>query len=194
MTRAAVAARHPQVMERDWFDRPAVQVARDLIGSVLIHDAPDGRVAGEITEVEAYQGPEDRAAHSWRGRTPRNDVMFGPPGHLYVYLIYGMHYCANVVCGPGHKPEAVLLRSATLIEGERLARSSRGNVPFSRLAAGPGNLGAAFGIDRSLNGVDLVGGRVRIVAGRRRRYRRTPRIGVAYAGGWAERRLRYVMR
>jgi DNA-3-methyladenine glycosylase len=181
-------------MGRDWFDRPAVQVARDLIGSVLIHDAPDGRVAGQITEVEAYQGPEDRAAHSWRGRTARNDVMFGPPGHLYVYLIYGMHHCANVVCGPGHKPEAVLLRSATLVEGEPQARRRRGTVPFSRLAAGPGNLGAAFGIDRSLNGVDLVNGPVRIVAGRRRRYRRTPRIGVAYGGGWADRRLRYVMR
>jgi DNA-3-methyladenine glycosylase len=182
------------VAVRSWFDRPATDVAPQLIGAWLIHDAPEGRVAGRIVEVEAYQGPEDRAAHSSRGRTPRNEVMFGEPGHLYVYLIYGLHYCVNVVCGPGSKPEAVLLRAAVISEGADLARERRGGVEDARLASGPGNLGAAFGIDRRHNGVDLLTGPVRIARGRPvPRPARTPRVGVAYAGAWASRRLRYVI-
>ncbi len=109
-------------LEAAWFDRPATSLALDLLGSRLVHDAPDGAVGGRIVEVEAYRGPEDLAAHSARGRTPRNAVMFGPPGHLYVYLIYGLHHCLNVVAGPGHKPEAVLIRALALDEGVELAR------------------------------------------------------------------------
>jgi DNA-3-methyladenine glycosylase len=180
------------IADRGWFDRPAMEVAPDLLGAMLIHDTPDGRVAGRIVEVEAYQGPEDRAAHSWRGRTPRNAVMFGPPGHLYVYLIYGIHHCANVVCGPGDKPEAILLRATAIVEGEQLARRRRGAVSASRLASGPGNLAAAFGIDRNLNGADLLAGSVRIARGAPvRGFDRTPRIGVDYAGAWAARRMRF---
>ena len=188
-------ARPPLHAGRTWFDRSAAEVAPELLGSVLIHDTPAGRVAGRIVEVEAYLGPEDLAAHSSRGRTARNAVMFGLPGHLYVYLVYGMHHCANVVCGPGSKPEAVLLRAAELIEGEELARSRRGQVPFARLAAGPGNLASAFGIDRSLNGADLLVGPVRLERGRApETIDRTARIGVDYAGGWTDRPLRYVIR
>jgi DNA-3-methyladenine glycosylase len=190
----AEAAAGSLVADRAWFDRPAAEVAPDLLGALLIHDGPDGRVAGRIVEVEAYQGPEDRAAHSWRGRTPRNQVMFGPPGHLYVYLVYGLHHCANVVCGPGTKPEAVLLRAAAIIQGADVARRRRGEVPDTRLASGPGNLAAAFGIDRSLDGADLLAGPVRLARGRApERIARTPRIGVAYAGPWALRPLRYVI-
>jgi DNA-3-methyladenine glycosylase len=161
---------------------------------MLVHDTPGGRIAGMLTEVEAYQGPEDRAAHSYHGRTARNAIMFGPPGHLYVYLIYGLHFCANIVCGPGDKPEAVLLRGALLTQGEELARLRRGRVAHPRLAAGPGNLAGAFGITRELNGADLTDGPVWVAEGRRRRYRRTARVGVAYAGAWADRPLRYVVR
>jgi len=183
-----------RITDRAWFDRPAAEVAPDLLGALLIHDSPDGRVAGRIVEVEAYQGPEDRAAHSWRGRTPRNSVMFGAPGHLYVYLIYGLHQCANIVCGPGTKPEAVLLRAAAITQGEELARRRRGSVPAARLASGPGNLGAAFGIDRGLNGADLIDGPVGVTLGApARRVARTPRVGVTYAGAWASRRLRYLI-
>jgi len=182
------------VERRDWFDRPSVAVARDLLGMWLVHDHAEGRIAGRIVEVEAYQGPEDLAAHSARGRTARNAVMFGPPGHLYVYLVYGLHHCANVVCGPGDKPEAVLLRAAAIGPGVELARMARGDVAPTRLAAGPGNLGAAFGIDRRLNGADLVAGPVRLAAGPRpSRIARTPRVGVAYAGRWARRPLRFVI-
>ena len=144
------------VEDRAWFDRSADEVAPELLGSILIHDTPEGRVAGRIVEVEAYLGPEDLAAHSSHGRTARNEVMFGPPGHLYVYLVYGMHHCANVVCGPGDKPEAVLLRAAQLTEGDELARTRRGAVAHARLASGPGNLALAFGIDQDLNGADLL--------------------------------------
>jgi DNA-3-methyladenine glycosylase len=187
-----VGAGSPPIVDRTWFNRPAVEVARDLLGMLLIHDSAEGRVTGRIVEVEAYQGPEDLAAHSARGRTPRNAVMFGPAGHLYVYLVYGLHHCANVVCGPGTKPEAVLLRAAQVVDGEELARLRRGHVPATRLAAGPGNLGAAFGLDRTLNGADLLSGPVRLAAGvAPGRVERTPRIGVDYAGKWAARRLRF---
>jgi DNA-3-methyladenine glycosylase len=196
MTAAAtgrqVGADAPPIADRAWFDRPAVEVAGDLLGMLLIHDSGEGLVAGRIVEVEAYQGPEDLAAHSSRGMTPRNAVMFGPAGHLYVYLVYGLHHCANVVCGPGAKPEAVLLRAAQIMQGEGLARKRRGDVPATRLATGPGNLGAAFGIDRSLNGADLLAGPVRLAPGEApKRVEQTARVGVDYAGDWASAALRF---
>ncbi len=182
-----------RIADRSWFDRPAADLAADLLGCLLVHDGPDGRVAGRLVEVEAYRGPEDLAAHSARGLTARNAVMFGPPGHLYVYLVYGLHRCANVVCGPGGKPEAVLLRAAALTEGAELARLRRGDVGHARLASGPGNLGAAFGLDRTLNGTDLLAGPVWLARGTPpRRVVRRPRIGVAYAGAWAARPLRFL--
>ena len=148
----------------------------------------EGAVGGRIVEVEAYRGPEDLAAHSARGRTARNAVMFGPPGHLYVYLIYGLHHCLNVVAGPDTKPEAVLIRALTLDEGLDLARRRRGiDVPNRRLASGPGNVGRALGVDRTLNGIDLLDGPVRVEPrdAAAPRVSRGPRIGVAYAGPWA---------
>ncbi|HEX5395536.1 MAG TPA: DNA-3-methyladenine glycosylase [Candidatus Limnocylindria bacterium] len=189
-----VVAQPELIAERQWFDRSSPEVARDLLGALLIHDAPEGLVAGRIVEVEAYTGPEDQAAHSSHGRTPRNAVMFGPPGHLYVYLIYGMHHCLNVVCGPGDKPEAVLIRAVALTDGLELAHARRGAVPDRRLASGPGNVARAFGIDRSLNGVDLLAGPVRLARGSRQpRVVARPRIGVDYAGEWALRPMRFLV-
>jgi DNA-3-methyladenine glycosylase len=187
-----VGADAPPLADRAWFDRPAVEVAPELLGKLLIHDSTAGLVAGRIVEVEAYQGPEDMAAHSARGMTARNAVMFGPAGHLYVYLVYGLHHCANVVCGPGGKPEAVLLRAAQIVQGQVVACQRRGDVPDTRLAAGPGNLGAAFGLDRSMNGADLLSGRVRLAPGEDpTRIIRSPRVGVDYAGDWAVRPMRF---
>ena len=192
---AAISGRPSPINDRTWFDRSAAEVAPELLGCVLIHDTPAGRIAGRIVEVEAYVGPEDLAAHSSSGRTPRNAVMFGAPGHLYVYFVYGMHHCANVVCGPASKPEAVLLRAAELTEGGQLARMRRGAVPATRLASGPGNLASAFDIDRTLNGVDLLAGPIRIERGTApQAIDRTPRIGVDYAGEWTDRPLRYLVR
>jgi DNA-3-methyladenine glycosylase len=170
-------------------------VAPALLGARLVRELPEGRVTGRIVEVEAYLGPEDLAAHSARGRTPRNATMFGPPGHLYVYLVYGLHHCANVVCGPASKPEAVLLRAAALEEGIELARKRRGLVDDARLAAGPGNLAAAFGIDRRLDGADVVaGGEIWIEPAAPPPLASVvvrPRVGVGYAGAWAGRPLRF---
>jgi len=179
---------------RAWFDRPAMELAPDLLGGRLVHASADGIVGGRIVEVEAYRGPEDLAAHSSRGRTPRNAVMFGPPGHVYVYLIYGLHHCLNVVAGPGAKPEAVLIRALEIDEGMDLARARRGSKPpAARIASGPGNVGQALGIDRGLNGSDLLAGPVRVEprAGPPPRVRSGPRVGVDYAGTWAMRPLRF---
>jgi DNA-3-methyladenine glycosylase len=190
----AAALPEAAATERAWFDRPAAALAPDLLGARLVHDSPDGPVGGRIVEVEAYQGPEDLAAHSSRGRTPRNAVMFGPPGHLYVYLIYGLHHCLNVVAGPGDKPEAVLIRALEIDEGLVLARHRRGErAPDHRLAAGPGNVGQALGVGRALNGADLLAGPVRLEPreGPMPPIQRGPRIGVDYAEDWAARLLRF---
>lgn len=179
---------------RSWFDRPSIELARDLLGARLVHESEAGVVGGRIVEVEAYRGPEDLAAHSSRGRTARNAVMFGPPGRLYVYLIYGLHHCLNVVAGPGDKPEAVLIRALEIDEGLGLARQRRGErAPEKRLASGPGNVGQALGVDRSLNGADLLTGPVRVEArlGPRPRTSTGPRVGVDYAGAWAARPMRF---
>ncbi len=181
-------------LDRAWFDRPATELAARLLGARLVHESTEGRVGGQIVEVEAYRGPEDLAAHSARGRTARNEVMFGPPGRLYVYLIYGLHHCLNVVAGPGDKPEAVLIRALAIDEGHALARRRRGDLaPERRLASGPGNVGQALGVDRGLNGIDLLDGPVRLEpwTGPRPVIRKGPRVGVDYAGAWAARPLRF---
>jgi len=185
----------PFIEDRVWFDRPAIAVAPALLGSWLVHDTPQGRIAGRIVETEAYAGPEDLASHSARGRTPRNAVMFGDPGHLYVYLIYGIHHCLNVVAGPATKPEAVLIRGVAIVIGGELAQKYRGSrVPRERLAAGPGNVAAAFAIDRHLNGHDLLATPVRIAHGEAPSEIRTrPRVGVAYAGSWADLPYRFLI-
>ncbi len=179
---------------RTWFDRPSTALARDLLGCRLVHAAAEGTVGGRIVEVEAYRGPEDRAAHSSRGMTSRNEVMFGPPGHLYVYLVYGLHHCLNVVAGPAAKPEAVLVRALEIDEGLDLARHRRGGAtPLRRLASGPGNVGQALGVDRRLNGSDLLNGPVRIEPrrGPAPAVRTGRRVGVDYAGAWAGRPWRF---
>ena len=183
----------PARLERAWFDRPAAALAADLLGARLVHASDDGVVGGRIVEVEAYEGPEDLAAHSSRGRTARNATMFGPPGFLYVYLIYGLHHCVNVVGGPGEKPEAVLIRALEIDEGRDLARSRRGpRAPELRLASGPGNVARALGIDRRHDGSDLLRGPIRLEprSGPMPELRSGPRIGVDYAGAWAARPLR----
>jgi DNA-3-methyladenine glycosylase len=184
----------PPALDRSWFDRPALDVAHDLLDLRLVHHGADGTVGGRIVEVEAYAGPEDLAAHSAGGRrTARTEVMFGPPGHLYVYLVYGLHHCLNVVAGPGLKPEAVLIRSLIIDEGIDVARARRGGrVADVRLASGPGNVGAALGVDRRLSGADLLGGPVRLEPDRSvvGAVRAGPRIGVGYAGAWAAEPMR----
>jgi DNA-3-methyladenine glycosylase len=131
---------------------PVLSAAPGLLGAVVRH----GEVAVRLTEVEAYDGAHDPGSHAYRGRTPRNSVMFGPPGHLYVYFTYGMHWCANVVCGPEGTASAVLLRAGEVVEGLDLARARRTTARDDRaLARGPALLCQALGIDASANGHDL---------------------------------------
>ena len=146
-------------ISRDFFARYAVEVAPDLLGCVLEHQTADGLVAVELTEVEAYAGQSDPASHAYRGKTRRNAVMFGPPGHAYVYFTYGMHYCVNVVCSGKGSASAVLLRAGAVIAGEDLARARRtrgaASVASRDLARGPARLCQALDIDRELDGADV---------------------------------------
>jgi DNA-3-methyladenine glycosylase len=172
-------------LPRAFYDRDTVEVAQDLLGKLLVRMVDGAERIGRIVEVEAYLGPHDLAAHSARGLTPRTRVMFGPPGHAYVYLIYGMYHCVNVVTQAEGIASAVLLRALEPV------RNVAGRTQ------GPGLLCRALEIDRRLNGHDLLSedfyvaederaGRIAIV--------RRPRIGVDYAGRWARRLLRFYIR
>ncbi len=143
----------------DFLARPATTVAPELLGWRLSRTTDAGTVTVELTEVEAYLGPDDPASHAFRGPTPRNEVMFGRAGHLYTYLSYGMHWCCNVVTGTEGHASAVLLRAGRVVDGADLARQRRGErVKDTALARGPGCLGQALGLGRAENGADLLGG------------------------------------
>lgn len=145
-------------LPRSFFTRPATEVAPALLGRLLGRELPDGRrLSGTIVEVEAYE-PDDPASHGFRGPTPRNAVMFGPAGHLYVYFTYGNHWMANVVTRGAGEGSAVLLRALEPIEGVEEMRRRRGRDLPADLCSGPGKLCQALGIDRRLDGSDLVDG------------------------------------
>ncbi len=162
-----------------------MDVARDLLGKLLIRPGSPTRVA-RVVEVEAYLGERDLASHARRGPTPRAAIMFGPPGFLYVYLVYGMHHCMNVVTEQDGVAGAVLIRGAEPVAG---FESDESRHPL----AGPGRLCAGFQITRGENGLDLCAGEFFLAddgAGRPR-VKRSARVGVAYAGAWAARKLRF---
>jgi DNA-3-methyladenine glycosylase len=165
----------------------APQVAPELLGWSLTHVTESGTVSVQLTEVEAYAGEQDPASHAFRGSTQRNAVMFGDAGYLYVYFSYGVHWCANIVCGPPGRASAVLLRAGRVVEGVGLARSRRGDlVGDAALARGPACLTQALGIDRSHNEVDLLGdGALMLKPGRvdGARVSAGPRVGVSVAAG-----------
>ena len=143
-------------LTRRWFDRPSTTVAPALIGRHLVRRFPDGTEARvRIVETEAYRS-DDPASHSFRGPTARNRTMFGPAGHLYVYLIYGLHHCLNVVTGGPEPASAVLLRAAEPLDNLPMLAANRGVADVRSLCRGPGRLAQALGVDRSLDGIDLL--------------------------------------
>jgi DNA-3-methyladenine glycosylase len=152
---------------RTFFARDTLLVAQGLLGHTLYVESEEGVAGGRIVEVEAYRGPRDPGSHAYRGKTPRNTVMFGPAGHLYVYFTYGIHHCANIVTETDGVAGAVLLRALEPTSGTDLMAERRAIDVPRLLASGPGRLCRALGIDRSLNGADLVAGPVWVGARRR---------------------------
>jgi len=179
-----------RILPRSFYARPTVEVARGLLGKVLVH----GSTAGIIVETEAYLGGDDLAAHSARGLTERTRVIFGPPGHAYVYLIYGMYQCLNLVAEPDGRPGCVLIRALQPVSGVELMRARRGATrKLEQLANGPGKLAIALGITRALNGADVTRGAlvVREAPGASEmEIAVTPRIGITRC---AELPLRFLM-
>jgi len=173
-----------KALPREFYARPAITVARELLGTMLVH----GDTAGRIVETEAYLGLDDGAAHAARGMTPRTRVIFGPPGHAYVYFIYGMYECLNLVAEPDGTPGCVLIRALEPVAGIDRMRQRRGVNRVEDLASGPGRLTIALGISRELNGSDVTargpltvhaashGVRETVVAG--------PRVGIRKAMDW----------
>ena len=169
-------------LPRAFYDRDTIAVARDLLGKYLVHESRGIERIGRIVEVEAYLGPHDLAAHSARGLTERTKVMFGPPGHAYVYMIYGMYFCMNVVTERTGHASAVLLRALEPVQN------------IAERTQGPGLLCRAMRIDKRLNGHDLTGRNFYIAAPARTEgviIVKRPRVGVDYAGRWARRLLRF---
>jgi DNA-3-methyladenine glycosylase len=183
-------------LSRDFYAQPTDLVARHLLGKYLVHAHPDGTTVGKIIETEAYIGPDDKASHASRGPTPRAAIMFGPPGFAYIYLIYGMYHCLNVVTEAADYPAAVLIRAVEPLAGIALMQERRQISEVRQLTNGPGKVCQAFAIDRRLNGFDLVGavlyieddGEIpdAIVA--------TTRVGVDYAGPWKDKPWRFYVR
>lgn len=175
-------------LAREFYAQPTIQVAQQLLGKSLVRVHPQGVMSGVILETEAYIGFEDQASHASRGLTRRNAVMFGPAGFAYVYLIYGMHHCLNVVTEREAYPAAVLIRALQPSEGVELMRAQRRKQDLRLLANGPGNLCQALGIERSFNGLDLCADALFIEdrGCSPPDIMVTTRVGVDYAGPWKD--------
>ena len=177
-----------------FYARPTSEVARRLLGQVLISEVGGRAVAGRVVETEAYIGPEDPACHGYGARrTRRNESLFGPPGTAYVYFTYGMHWCLNAVTEAEGFPAAVLIRALEPLDGLEMMRRRRGGVSDRRLCSGPAKLCEALGVTGRLDGVSLQRGPLRIVRGPARQRLpvvATPRIGISRAAEWP---LRFVI-
>jgi DNA-3-methyladenine glycosylase len=182
---SARRAAAPRALPRRFYARSSIALARAVLGRVLVHDSPEGRTAGRIVETEAYRGALDPASHAFRGLSARNAVMFGPPGFSYVYFIYGVHHCLNLVAESEGMAGAVLVRALEPVLGIDLMRRRRGIEASERLARGPGNVARALGLTRAHNGLDLTRGPLWIVDRRAHRGGRAiatgPRVGIRRA-------------
>lgn len=152
------------ILPSSFYQQDTTKVAKKLLGAYLVTELPDGKTVGRIVETEAYLGCIDPAAHSFRGKTLRNAIMFGPAGHAYIYFIYGMYYCINAVTGKEGVGEAVLIRALEPVEGIPLMQKRRETDDLSKLCSGPGKLTLAMGISPKLNGADLTGNIIYILS------------------------------
>jgi DNA-3-methyladenine glycosylase len=174
-------------LPQSFYNRKTLIVAQDLLGKFLVRKIGNNNISGMITETEAYCGPNDLASHASRGRTPRTELMFGPPGHTYIYMIYGMYYCLNMVTEKKDYPAAVLIRGVKI-----------NGIDYKK-TNGPGKLCKFLHIDKSLNGIDITSGEKLWIEDRGIKIKpskilRTPRIGVDYAGKYKEKKWRYVLK
>lgn len=184
-------------LPRDFYQCDALTLAQRLIGKILVHRTPEGITRARIVETEAYLGPTDAAAHSYQNRQPnRTRIQYGPGGYAYIFLIYGMHCCMNVVANAPDKPEAVLIRALEPLEGVELMQQRRKKKRLTDLCSGPGKLCGAMAIDRSCYGMDLCGDELWLEEGALRvgeEIAATPRINVDYAGEAAAYPWRFVI-
>jgi DNA-3-methyladenine glycosylase len=177
-------------LPRSFFVRPTIEVALDLVGMTLVHELPDGAVAGRIVEVEAYLGEGDPASHAFRGPRGRAELMFRVGGVAYVYMSYGVHHCFNVVTDRSGVGGAVLVRAVEPLRGIELMQARRGRTELWDLGSGPGKLAQALGIGPTQNGLDLISSQLRVVGGTpAKRIAKSPRIGITQAADWP---LRFV--
>jgi DNA-3-methyladenine glycosylase len=187
----------PEILPRSFYSRPALDVASDLIGKVLVRNVNRRKLAGKIVETEAYAGPHDLACHASKGHTPRTSIMFGPPGFAYVYMIYGFYFCLNAVTEPEGYPAAVLIRAVEPLDNVEYMRKLRKNPADERnIASGPGKLCMAMAIDKKLNGSDLTNG-ILWVEDRKLETGPidvSPRVGVDYAGEFRDKPWRFFVR
>lgn len=182
-------------MDREFYSRNADEVAQDLLGKCLVRISSEGKTIGKIVETEAYLGEEDPASHSYQSsKTERTEVMFGPAGHAYVYMIYGMYYCFNVVTGTEGEPEGVFVRALEPLDGMKLMEERRGVNDRRELTDGPGKLCMAMDIDKQLNGEDLCGAKLYVVESKGSEdfdIEKARRVNIDYAGEAKEWKLRF---
>jgi DNA-3-methyladenine glycosylase len=189
------------ILERAFYERDPLTVAKELLGRIIVNETLEGKISGRIVETEAYLGPEDKASHAFGNlRTARTETQFGPKGHAYIYLIYGMYYCFNVTVGeiPG-KPEAVFFRAIEPLEGIEIMKKRRPSAgsKIIKLANGPSKLCTALGVSKKQNGSDLCGGSLHIDDGEpieEKDVVRSTRIGVDYAEEWKHLSWRFCIR
>jgi DNA-3-methyladenine glycosylase len=188
------------ILRREFYNRDSLTVAKELLGKILIHETPEGITAGKIVETETYKGPEDKASHSYGNRrTPRTETMFGPKGHSYIYLIYGLYCCLNVTSGAVvGKPEATLIRAVEPLKGIDLMMKRRGPTgKITNVASGPGRLCIAMGLSKIQNGADVCQPPFYIDDNQTidsTEIVETTRIGVEYAADWKDKPWRFYIK
>ncbi len=189
-----------KILPPDFYLQPTLRVARQLLGKVIVRETNQGIISGLITETEAYKGFRDKASHAHKGKTPRNQIMFGPGGYWYIYLIYGMYYCLNVVTEKENYPAAVLIRGLKPLEGKEIMQKNRCCSLLKNLTNGPGKLCQALQIDKKFNNLPAFSRSSRLYIGEDNSFlpaktyiRSAPRLNIDYAEEYAQKPWRFIL-